>query len=80
MKNLLSLAVNSTLGLQFTSLSEGTLDKVICKIWYAKAFWLGTGRFLKFSLYRPMCKTSDPRSGAKFDPRAIIWILLVEAH
>ena len=26
------------------------------------------------------CKTSDPRGGAKFDPRAIIWALLVEAH
>ena len=26
------------------------------------------------------CKTCNPRGGAKFDPRAIPWTLLVEAH
>ena len=26
------------------------------------------------------CKTCNPRGGAKFDPRAIPWALLVEAH
>ena len=30
--------------------------------------------------YKGRCKTTDPRGGAKFDPRAIIWALLVEAH
>ena len=34
---------------------------------------------LKFSLYNP-CKTCDPQGGAKFDPRAIFWALLVEAY
>ena len=27
-----------------------------------------------------LCKTSDPWSGAIFDPRAIIWIILVDVH
>ena len=34
--------------------------------------------FLKFSLSSN--KTCEPKSGAKFDPRAIIWALSVEAH
>ena len=32
-----------------------------------------------FPLY-DQCKTCDPRGGAKFYPRAIIWALLVESH
>ena len=30
--------------------------------------------------YVGQCKTGDPQGGAKFDPRAIIWALLVEAY
>ena len=36
--------------------------------------------FLLSFPYLSLFKTSDPRSGAKFDLRAIIWALLVEAH
>ena len=37
-------------------------------------------RFLKFSFFVPMFQTCDPRRGANFDPRAIIWTILVEVH
>ena len=30
--------------------------------------------------YISQCKTCGPRGGAKIDPRAIPWALLVEAH
>ena len=37
-------------------------------------------RYRAISPYISQCKTSDPRGGAKSDPRAIIWALLIHIH
>ena len=41
-------------GYNLGNLGRTPLDKATCKIWQAYALWLGTGRFLKFSLYNPI--------------------------
>ena len=35
---------------------------------------------MKFSIFVPMFQTCDPRGGASFDPRGILWTNLVEVH
>ena len=43
-------------------------------------FWFQRRKFLKFSFFVPVFQTCDPRGGASFDPKDIIWTNLVEVH
>ena len=45
------------------ALGKGRLGMATCKIWQAYTLWLGRGRFLKFSLYKPMLKLWAPGRG-----------------
>ena len=60
------------------------LVKVYKMMIYAKkqspgAFTFGEEDFLSF-LNISLCKNNDPRGGVNFDPRDIIWTILVEVH
>ena len=66
-------------GYNLDTLGRGSLDKATCKFGKPGPCGKIQGDLAIFPNINP-CKTCDPRGGAKFDPRAIPWALLVEAH
>ena len=64
-------------GNQTTAHSDRSIDSI--RFWTTK-FWLLKIFGWRHPSYIGQCKTSDPWGGVKFDPRAIIWALLVEAN
>ena len=68
------------LGHHMNNLGRGPLGDTTYKISKLCTFKFQRRRILKFSFFVPMFRTCDPHGGASFDPRDIIWTILVEVH
>ena len=67
-------------GHHMNNLGRGPLGDATYEISKLCTFYFQRRKILKFSFFVPMFRTCDPRGGASFDPRDIIWTMLVEVH
>ena len=61
-------------------LGRGQLADATYQISKLYFFLFQRRKILKFSFFVPMFQTCDPPGQASFDPRSIIWTILVEVH
>ena len=62
------------------NLGRGSHKEHLCQIISKSDQRFLTRRFFKYFPYIRLCKQSDPRDGAIFDSRDIIWTIFVEDH